>query len=265
MKIQNCNALITGASSGIGWAVARQLAKRGAKPILVARRKEQLEELSQLIKAETDIMPLFIQADITREADRKKIYTFVDSECEALPLLIHNAGITAHGKVKDNDPAVYRQAMEINFFAVADLTGMLLPIMMKSSTEKMVVYVSTPSAFYGIPERAAYSASKAAGNMLMESLRIEESGNNLKTLIFAPGYTRTSLRTSGLDSTGQRLKDEQAKGAADPVYVAQLLIRAIEKNRRVAFTDLNGRVVFLLRDVAPRLLEKLILWKTSKK
>jgi short-subunit dehydrogenase len=154
--------------------------------------------------------------------------------------------------------------MEINFFAAIDLTRLLLPVMRNTPGEKSILLVSTPSGLFGMPGRFAYSASKAAAQAVMESIRIEHKADKIHTVIFCPGYTKTALRTKGLAPDGSALREDQVPGAQTPERAAHLLVNAIEKRRRYAFTDLNGRGVFLLRSLCPPLLERLVAKKLRK-
>ena len=264
MRLQERNVLITGASSGIGEATARALAARGARLILVARRSNELERVQASLRKTGNTQQIeIVSADITRDSDRKRVRKTVERLGE-LHVLINNAGITAHGRYDESVPAVLRKTFELNFFAATELTGELLPIIKRSSGDKMIVYVSTPSGLYGIPGRFAYSSSKAAGHAWMESIRFELEQDHIQTLIFCPGYTRTALRTSGLDEKGQIISEEQARGAASPEHIASLLCRGMERNRRLVLTNLNGRVIYLLRTLAPGLLFRLISKKLKK-
>ncbi len=250
--------LITGASSGIGEATAHAAAREGARTILVARREEELRRVARSIQSETGELPLIFAADLTDPRHREELIRFVEKREGAINYLINNAGISTHGPFEKTDPEVLRKTMEINFFSMAELTRLSLPLLRKGKGERGILFVSTPSGLHGIPERFAYSASKAAGHMLMESLRFEHRKDGIFTTIFCPGYTRTALRTSGLAADGSTLHEEQARGAKSPEEVARLLLRSLKKRKRTAFTDLNGRVVYFLRTLAPALLEWLI-------
>ena len=264
VRLPERSVLITGASSGIGEATASILAARGARLVLVARRSNELERVQAGLRKSGHNQTIeIVPADITRASDRNRIRKAVERLGE-LHLLINNAGITAHGRYDESVPGVLRKTFELNFFAATELTGELLPIMKRSSADKMIVYVSTPSGLYGIPGRFAYSASKAAGHAWMESMRFELEQDRIGALIFCPGYTRTALRTSGLNEKGQIISEEQARGAASPEHIAGLLCRAIERDRRLALTNFNGRVIYLLRTLAPGLLFRLLSKKLKK-
>ena len=257
-------ALVTGASGGIGEETALELARRGALPILFARRRSELERVAARISDEVGMVPPFLAGDITAESDRRALSTFVDSTFGRLDVLVHNAGITAHGRFDESHPSVLRKAMELNFFSVAELTAELLPVMKKTPAERLILLVSTPSGLYGIPGRFAYSAGKAAGHTLLEALRMELADERFHCTIFCPGYTRTGLRTSGLAADGTRLVEEQARGAREPGDVARELVRAIERRKRLVLLGFNGHFLFWGRTLFPRLLEALTVRKLKK-
>jgi short-subunit dehydrogenase len=269
MKLKGINALVTGATGGMGSAIAERLVHSGVNLILTGRKKDHLEKLTSHLKSlvpeNESIKIIHINGDLNDPRFIAELRDFVLKNFGDLHLLINNAGITAHGKFIDTIPEVLRKTMEINFFSIAELTQVMLPVLLKTHGQKMIVYTSTPSGFYGIPERSAYSASKAAGNALMESLRTELAEDHIKTLIFAPGYTETNLRNSVLSAKGEIVSESQAKGAKSPGYAAEKLVKGIEKNRRIVFTDKNGLGVYLLRVILPGFLERMIIRKTLKK
>lgn len=272
MKFTGKQVLITGASGGIGAAAALEIARRGGRPILVARREEALKEVAEGIRAAVyggeGAEPLWIVADVTEPEGRRKIREVVNERVGWLDILINNAGITAHGRFDQSEPSVLRRAMELNFFAAAELTAELLPLVRAArsaeSGSRQIVLVSTPSGLYGVPGRFAYSASKAAGHAWMETLRIELKSEGIHSLIFCPGYTRTELRTSGLAADGGTLAEEQAGGALEPEVVAGMLCRGMEAGKRIVFTGGTGRLVYWLRTLAPGLLERLMSKKLKK-
>ena len=261
MKLAGKRVLITGASSGIGEASAKELAAKKAIPILIARRYDELKRVQQEIETQYGSQAELISADISTPGGRKQVYEYLKKKDEPLHILIHNAGIAVHGSFAQSQSEVLRQAMEINFFAAVELTALLLPLLKRTRGKKAIVLVSTPSGLYGIPKRFAYSASKAAGHAWLESLRFELREDSIFTSIYCPGYTRTNLRRNALSADGKALSIEQAKGAHSPAKVAQKLCRVIQKEKRIATMDLNGFVVYWLRTLAPALLE----WMIAKK
>lgn len=256
--------LITGASSGIGEAAAHCFARQGAIPVLVARREAELNRVAAAIKASYQIESPVLAADLRQEADRSRLRSFMEQEVRQLHVLIHNAGITAHGRFDETSASVLRETMEMNFFSVVDLTRDLLDLIKKSDGPKAIWLVSTPSGLHGVPGRFAYSASKAAGHAFLETLRVELKPLGIHTGVFCPGYTRTALRTSGLSADGSVLHEDQARGAAEPEAVAKKLVRAVQKRKRLVVLSLNGFMVKFGRTLFPRVLEWLMATKLKR-
>ena len=255
MNFSNKLVLITGASSGIGEATAREIARRGGQPLLVARRQEELERVAAAIQDETGVTAILVRADVLREEDRKKVAQAVQKNGGELQVLINNAGITQHSRFDETDLDVLRKTMELNFFSMAALTQILLPYMKKTQGEKVILLVSTISGLYGVPGRFAYSASKAAGHALMESLRIELKKYKIYPVIFCPGWVKTALRSSGLAGDGSIIKEADAPGALSPEEVALKLCNTAERKKRLAMSGFNGYAVNILRLLSRSLLE----------
>lgn len=257
MELKDKYVLITGGSSGIGEALAKELANFGAIPILIARRKSELERVQKEIKAKTNIQSYIFECDITQKNDRERLLDNLKI-VPKIDILIHNAGITNHGKFENSTEEALRKTFEINFFSIVELTKLLLPKLKSHKDKKLICLVSTPSSLYGISERFAYSSSKAAAQLFLESISHELYKDNIKICIFFPGYTKTNLRTSGITSDGKPLEEEQEKNAKEPEEVAKIFRKSIQKEKKYTFTNLTGRVIFYLRVISPSLLDKLI-------
>jgi short-subunit dehydrogenase len=146
----------------------------------------------------------------------------------------------------------------VNFFGNVHLTLELIEALKKA--RGMVMVTSTVSGLYGIPGRSAYSSSKAALHAVYESLRVELSDYGVRSIIFCPPYTRTALRTSGLDAQGNQLNEEQASGKIKtPEEVAIEMVAAAEDpNSRLVIIDKSGFFVKWMRNLAPAFLEKVL-------
>jgi short-subunit dehydrogenase len=254
--------LITGASSGIGRATAELLADCGARVLLVARRAIEMERICAGIQSRGG-QAWALPCDIESAQDLDRLPRSVSAITDRLHFLINNAGITAHGRFDRTAPRVLRKTMELNFFAMTEVTRLLLPAL-KQGAPASIVLVSTPSGLYGVPGRFAYSASKAAGHAFMQTLGMELRQDDIHTLIFCPGYVKTALRQSGLTEGGDILNEEQDAGAIEPEEAARRLMEAIIKKKRIAFTGFNGRAVYWLRALAPAFLEKKMMHKLKK-
>ncbi len=247
--------MITGGSSGIGEFLAKELAKFQAIPILIARRKEELERVQKEIQKKYNITSLIFPCDITNSNDREKLKNFINT-IPRIDVIVHNAGITNHGTFLQSTEEALRKTFEINFFSIVEVTRIALPKLLdQPEQKKLIILISTPSGLYGIPERFAYSSSKAAAQLFLESISHEFYKNNIKVLIFFPGYTRTNLRRSGLTSDGKPLQEEQEKKAKNPEEVAKIFRKAIQKERKYVFTNLTGRLIFYGRVLFPGLLD----------
>ncbi|MFN3605151.1 MAG: SDR family NAD(P)-dependent oxidoreductase [Leptonema sp. (in: bacteria)] len=258
MDLKNKMVLITGGSSGIGEALAKELAKFKATPILIARRKEELERVQREIYNTYNVESIIFSCDLTKQEERENLKNFINS-LNKLDIIIHNAGITNHGPFLKSTEEALRKTFEINFFSIVELTRILLPKLLERKTEKkIIVFISTPSGLYGIPERFAYSSSKAAAQLFLESISHEFYKENIKILFVFPGYTRTNLRSSGITSDGQPLQEAQEKNAKRPEDVAKIIRKGIQKERKYTFTNWTGRIIFYFRTLCPTILDYLI-------
>lgn len=251
--------VVTGASSGIGKALVSLLSNVNCKVYALARRVEEipLSKIGKMIPMQCDFSdPQEVQSVSQQISNLEKT--------NGIDALFNNAGITAHGKFSDLELDVYRKAMEVNFFAPVAMTKILLPLLIQN--KGVVVSTSTVSGLYGVPARAAYSASKSALHGAMEALRIEMRDFGVRSVIVCPPYTRTGLRTSGLDSQGNPLKEAQAEGKIlEPEDVAKILLESAEDpNSRLVTLDKSGLFVKLLRLFSPSLLESIMYKKLYK-
>lgn len=251
---QNKNIIITGASSGIGEALLNALSGIPCRIFTLDRNPK-----TQATRTTAEVIPLL--CDITKESDLQAASEKILSMTDSVDFLFNNAGITAHGRFDKTDISVFRKTFEVNFFGNIHLTLLLVGALKKA--RGMVMVTSTVSGMYGIPGRAAYSSSKAALHAVYESLRIELSEFGVRSIIFCPPYTRTALRTSGLDASGNALNEEQAKGKIKtPEEVAESMIEAAENpNSRLVIIDKSGFFVKWMRVIAPSFLERILFKK----
>lgn len=235
MRIQNKVVWITGASSGIGEALACAMAKGGAKLILSARREAELERVKQRCVAESGaqvenivVAPLDLAAGSAtleeKAAEAARAFGGVD-------IVVHNGGVSQRSLAKDTSSDVVRRVMEIDFFGAVALTGALLPAML-SRREGHIVVVSSLVGKFGTPLRSAYSAAKHALHGYFDSLRAEVWRENIRVTMICPGFIRTNVSVNALKGDGGAhgaMDDAQAQGmSADEC--ARRIIRAIEND-----------------------------------
>ena len=175
-NIQGTRAIVTGASSGIGREVARELARQGASVVLAARREDRLRELAGQIAAAGGRVE-WVAGDITEPDVRAKTIQTAADCFGGLDVLVNNAGVGLTGLFRDADPARVRRVMEVNFFALVEMTRLALPLLAKGS-RPIVVNVSSILGHRGVPYNSAYAASKFAVRGFSESIRgVGEAGH----------------------------------------------------------------------------------------
>jgi len=232
---------ITGASSGIGEALARALSAEGAILILSARRRQRLEVLAADLPGESLILPL----DLTDGAAISSAVVQVIGWKGRIDVLINNAGISQRARVEDSSLSTVRRVMEINFFAIVDLTHQVLPTMLKQGRGQ-IVNMSSVAGYVATPLRSTYSASKHALRAWSDSLRAEVSGRGITVTTICPGYVRTEISRSALTGDGS------AQGADDGVISSAMLadkaaakmVTAIHRRRREFYV--GGKEIYAI-------------------
>jgi short-subunit dehydrogenase len=202
---------ITGASSGIGEAVAYAFAKEGAKLILSARRGEELARVMRvtgLSAQDCMLLPLDL-------ADNKDYNSKVNDALHhfgSIDILVNNGGISQRSLAKETSLEVDRSLMEVNYFGTVALTKALLPHFLKKKDGQIVVISSSVGKF-GSPWRSGYAASKHALHGFFDSLRAECFQDGLKVLLVCPGFIQTNVSMNALTESGQKLNQMDAATA----------------------------------------------------
>jgi len=222
---------ITGASSGIGEALAYAFHQAGAKLVLSARREDELKRVQAACGGEPSafVLPLDVtESQSLPEKSRQALAVF-----GALDLLVLNAGITQRSRTRETDESVYRRLMEVNFFATEALARAVLPSMLAQKSGRIVV-ISSVAGKIGVPMRSGYSASKFALHGFFEALRAEEERNGIHVTLVCPGYIRTPISLSALRGDGRRhakMDSELAQGM--PVEeCARRILRGVARGKR---------------------------------
>jgi short-subunit dehydrogenase len=234
---------LTGASSGIGEALAYELSKKGARLILSSRRKDALEKVKGncAVSAQNQIkiLPIDLEKSETLALSTEaaiQMFGHID-------MLINNGGISQRSFVADTSLSVYRRLMEINYFGTIALTKYLLPHFIKRRQGHFVT-VSSLTGKFGTPYRSGYAASKHALHGFFDSLRAENHKDNIQVTMICPGFIRTALTYSALTADGSPLKKmDAAQYHGKPAdWCARKIVSAIEKNKRELY--IGGREIF---------------------
>lgn len=247
--------VITGASSGIGRALAKELASKGAHLALGARRTELLEELQKELPA-TEI--LIQKADVSNENDCRLLIAETVKRFGHIDVLINNAGISMRALFEEVDLNVIKQLMDVNFYGTVYCTKYALPHLLK--TKGSLVGVISIAGYVGLPGRTGYSASKFAIRGFLDTIRIENLKKGLHVLVAAPGFTASEVRKVALTSDGSRQgetpRNEEKMMSAEEC--ARHIVRAIEKRKReLILTFVEGKLTVFLGKFLPSLLDKL--------
>jgi short-subunit dehydrogenase len=194
MKIDNRNALITGASAGIGREFARQLTGRVRSLILVARREERLNELrDELTRNHSDLTVHIRKIDLANLSQAEELIAWLEREKIDVDLLINNAGLGDLGPFATSDPARNEQIMLVNVIALTSLTRRLLPQMI-AKKRGAILNVSSSAGFLPIPGFAVYAATKAYVTSFSEALRAELRGTGVSVCVLCPGPVHTEFQ-----------------------------------------------------------------------
>lgn len=192
---------ITGATSGIGEALAITFHKAGAKLILSARREDELKRVQALCGGDTNtrILPMDVtHADELAGRTREALGMF-----GGIDILVLNAGVSQRSLVKDTSMAVYRSIMETNFFGPVGLTQVVLPSMLENKSGHIVVISSLVGKF-STPLRSGYSASKHSLHGFYDALRAETARQGIEVTLVCPGFIQTNVSLNALKGDGTR-------------------------------------------------------------
>jgi short-subunit dehydrogenase len=247
--------VITGASSGIGEALARRFASEGSKLVLAARRADKLQALKDELSG---VEILTVLTDVSKEEDCRNLMEKAVARFGGIDVLINNAGISMRALFEDVDLEVIRRLMDVNFWGTVYCTKYALPWLLRNKGS--VVGVISIAGHVGLPGRTGYSASKFAVRGFLDTLRIENLRTGLHVLVVAPGFTASEVRKMALNAQGQKQgespRDENkmmsAEACADHIYKG-----VVRRKRQLVLTFLEGKFTVFLGKFWPSLLDKL--------
>ena len=253
-ELRGRRLLITGASSGIGRAVAEQAARAGARLALAARSADKLDALTRELTTHGAEV-IAVVADVTSAADRCRLLATAVERFDGLDALINNAGVGSFGHFAEGTEAILRQIMEVNFFAPAELIRLVIPVLERGN-RPAIVNVASMCGRRALPAWSEYSASKFALCGLTEALRAEMVRFEIDVLLILPGMTRSELDRHFLRNEG-RMKIDFAKGM--PVAdVAAGILRSLCKNRGETVLGWDARWMLRVNRFLPRLVDRLL-------
>lgn len=247
--LENRVAVVTGASSGIGEAAAKELSRRGAAVVLAARDGEKMEEISREIQRGGGFA-LPVQTDVTDDESVNKLISRAVSELGGVDVLVNNAGLGLSGRVGELRADDLRYVYEVNVLGPLRCIQAALPHMKGGGR---IINVSSVVGLRAIPKVGGYCSSKAALNALSESLRVEIAGRGITVTSVYPGTTRTAFRDNS-----RRTKDEKRgwrpKGVP-PEKVAAKIARAAERGGRDLHVSLQDLAFTTASALSPSLVD----------
>ena len=251
---------ITGASSGIGAAVARRLARKGLTLYLSGRSVDRLNDVAEACReagADVRVVPFDMADAHTRRSA-------IDQVLSADPLpdvLINNAGVSQRGRAVETDVAVDRTIMEVDYLASVELTKALLPRFVERG-RGWIAAVSSIAGLAPVPLRSSYNAAKAAQLAFFGTLRNELAGTGVQVTVAVPGFVKTAVSLNALSGDGSaqgRMDPNQAAGIEADV-AARRIVAAIAAGRRRVYPGMRPKawIMVVLARIAPGFLDRIL-------
>ncbi len=249
--------IITGASSGIGEALAGAYASPEHALVLGARNLEKLNQVAEELKDNcSDI--LCLATDVSKEDNCKNLIAAAVKNFGRIDVLINNAGISMRAIFDETELSVLRSLMDVNFWGTVYCTKFALPYLLENKGS--VAGVSSIAGFKGLPGRTGYSSSKFAMHGFLETIRVENLKKGLHVLVACPGFTASNIRNTALGKDGSQQgespRDEAEMMSAEEV--AQHIKKAIQKRKRTLVLTGQGKITVILNKFFPKLVDKLV-------
>jgi short-subunit dehydrogenase len=253
-SLVNKRAIITGASSGIGWHLAKQLAAMQTSVVACARRADRLNQLAIEIQSAGGTC-LTVAGDITSPETRGQLLEICNKKLGGIDILVNNAGIGAMGRFDVADPNRMRKIFEVNFFAVADMIRQSLPFL-KQGNDPLIVNMSSVLAHRAAPLKSEYCASKFALHGFSDSIRAELSRDGIELLLVSPSTTDSEFFEQAIEDNTS--KDWKIRGAMPPEKVAAKTIRAIKKRKHEIILTHGGRFLVWMDRLIPGIADRVM-------
>lgn len=250
-------ALVTGASRGIGLALARRLAQGGWDLVLVARSETDLSRLASKLSQDYGVGAIAIVADLASPPGARQVWDQVKRRDISIDLLINNAGVGCYGEVWTCEEEALRTMIALNITAMTDLVRRFVPQMIERR-QGMIVNIASTAALWPGPMMASYAASKAYVLHLTESLDCELKDTGVRAMALCPGPTRTSfLETPGMRSTGEG----SSRRVATADEFAAFAVSRLSSRHTIAVHGVVNRIAARCMTLIPRSWQgRLVRW-----
>lgn len=221
--------VVTGASSGIGADLARQLALLKTRLVLASRSEEKLASLQEELKGKGSEI-LICPTDVRELSQVKSLISQTEKKFGTIDILINNAGVGHFGPLDQADPNQIRAVMETTFWGAVYACLSAIPIM-KAKGQGSIVNITSTAGFHGFPDIAVYSSSKAALHTLSEALRIEMAPSGIQVVEIQPGVIDNEFHLNALGPSKHLYRNKQIRGG-DPRQLTRRILKAIIAGKR---------------------------------
>lgn len=255
-SISDSRAIVTGASGGIGLAIADELARRGAMLVLNARREEVLREIAARLERDGAAIEI-VAGDVTDAAVREQMLSRCGERFGGVDIVVNNAGVGTFGRFAESDEARLRRVMEVDFFAAVELTRAAIPHL-RRGVKPIVVNIASILAHRGIPYGTEYCAAKFAMRGFSEALRPELHKLGIDLLVVSPGTTDTGFFDNVLKMDVQLPWRKKTRGGVTAEHVAKATCRAIERNKTEIVPSVSGTLLVLANRWAPGIVNRVM-------
>ena len=252
--LQGRRVLITGASSGIGRALALELAPLSAQLYLMARSEQPLQELATELLTNGAALAVPIAGDVTNSSQRAKVLETLQNSDGNLDILVNNAGISAHGRFAESTSNTLNKIMEVNFTAVVEFTREMLPLLSQSD-DGVIVNIGSILGHRGVPRQNEYVASKFALQGWSEAVRPELSQQRIDLLQVSPGTVETDFFDHLISKSEMPWGKQRGISAQK---VAQQIIHALERRKKQIYPNWRGRALVLFNRFFPTLVDRIM-------
>jgi NAD(P)-dependent dehydrogenase (short-subunit alcohol dehydrogenase family) len=256
-RLEDRAVIVTGASSGIGRALAEAAAEEGARVALAARSIEALKEVAEVCR-ERGGEAIVVPTDVTDEEACKHLVEETVEAFGGIDVLINNAGMTMRASFEDiEDLDIFERIMRVNYLGAVYCTYYALPHL--KEREGLIVGISSLTGKTGVPTRTAYSASKHAMQGFFDSLRIELRGSGTEVLVVSPGYVETPIRERALGPDGEPRGEAPEKDDIDAMSLEECtdeIMDAIHDRDRELVMTLKGKLGQWAKLIAPDVLDE---------
>lgn len=262
-SLRNKVAIVTGASSGIGLAISKELARQGANVILASRNKNKLNRLMNEIN-NTGGLAVTFATDVTKEEECKFLIEGTIKAFGKIDILVNNAGISMRANFNETDLDVIRKVMNTNFWGAVFCTKYALPYIIKEKGS--VIGISSICGITPLPGRTGYAASKHAMDGFLETLRLENINNGLHVMLVHPGFTTSNIRNVALNKFGMPQVEtplEEDKLMSAERVAREVALGIFHKKKNITLTT-EGRLITWIYKQMPSLAERLIYREMQK-